>query len=85
MLGLLGFALFAVRPVIHGWAMDLTPSQMHGSAVSLLFGTQSAFSLLVPVIGGLVADIWGLSAVFYGLAGAMFIATILTSGMRNTR
>ncbi len=85
MLGLLGFFLFAVRPVIHGWAMDLTPSQMHGSGVSLLFGTQSAFSLLVPVLAGLVADTWGLSAVFYGLTGAMFVATILTFLMPKNR
>ena len=77
-LGLLGCALFAVRPVIHGWATDLTPDHMHGSAVSLLFGTQSAFSMLVPVAGGVVADIWGLYAVFYGLTGAMLMATALS-------
>ena len=38
MAGVLGFALFAVRPVIHSWMMDLTPKKMGGSATSLLFG-----------------------------------------------
>ena len=85
LLCLLGCSLFSVRPVIHGWAMDLAPSEMHGSAVSLLFATQSAFSLLVPVVGGVVADTWGLSAVFYGLAGAMFVATIMASIMSDSR
>ena len=84
-LGLLGCALFAVRPVIHGWAMDLTPDHMHGSAVSLLFGTQSAFSMLVPVAAGVVADFWGLYAVFYGLAGAMLMATALSVMLPDSR
>ena len=85
LLCLLGCSLFAVRPVIHGWAMDLSPSEMHGSAVSVLFATQSGFSLIVPVVGGLVADTWGLGAVFYGLAGAMLIATIMASIMLDRR
>lgn len=73
----LGFALFSVRPVIHSWAMDLAPRGMEGSVVSLLFGTQSAFSAAVPVVGGLIADRWGLPSVFYVLAAAMLIANLL--------
>ncbi len=77
LVSLLGFALFSVRPVIHSWAMDLAPPRMEGSAVSLLFATQSGFSALVPLVGGLIADQWGLAAVFYVLAGAMAIANLL--------
>jgi len=78
-ISVIGFALFAVRPVIHSWMMDLTPRNMGGSATSLLFGTQSALSAIVPVGGGMIADIWGLSVVFYILAGAIFIATAMAS------
>ncbi len=74
---LLGLALFAVRPVIHSWALDLAPESMSGSVVSLLFGTQSALSALVPIIGGLIADQWGLAAVFYILAGTLLVANVL--------
>jgi MFS family permease len=74
---LLGLALFAVRPVIHSWALDLAPESMSGSMVSLLFGTQSALSALVPISGGLIADQWGLAAVFYVLAGTLLIANVL--------
>jgi MFS family permease len=74
---LLGLALFAVRPVIHSWALDLAPASMSGSVVSLLFGTQSAFSALVPITGGLIADQWGLAAVFYVLAATLLTANIL--------
>jgi len=74
---LLGLSLFAVRPVIHSWALDLAPESMSGSMVSLLFGTQSALSALVPIIGGFIADQWGLAAVFYVLAGTLLIANVL--------
>jgi len=76
-IALLGFALFAVRPVIHSWLMDLTPKNLGGSATSLLFATQSALSAIIPLGGGVIADIWGLSIVFYLLAVFIFLATIL--------
>jgi len=73
---LLGFSLYAVRPVVHSWMMDLTPPQMGGSATSLMFGTQAALSTVAPVLGGLVADRWGLPSVFYFLAAVMLIANL---------
>jgi sugar phosphate permease len=73
----LGFALFAVRPVIHSWMMDLVPTEVAGSATSLLFGTQSLLSVMVPPIGGLIADAYGLPAVFYFLAATMLVANLL--------
>ena len=76
-ISLLGFALFAVRPVIHSWLMDLTPNNLGGSATSVLFATQSGLSALIPVVGGLIADIWGLNLVFLGLAIFIFIGTAL--------
>ncbi len=72
----LGFVLYAVRPVIHAWMMDLAPADMRGSATSLLFGTQSALSVLIPVIGGAVADAYGLRDVFYLIAGIMLLANL---------
>lgn len=73
----LGFALFAVRPVIHSWMMDLAPSNLAGSATSLMFGTQALLSAAVPPIGGLIADAYGLSTVFYMLAATMLVANLL--------
>lgn len=74
---LLGFAMFAMRPVIHSWLMDLTPPQLGGSATSLLFGTQAGLSTVTPAIGGIIADVWGLTTVFYFLAGSMLVANVL--------
>ena len=78
-ISVLGFALFAARPVIHSWLMDLTPPRLGGSATSVMFGTQSGLSVLVAPVGGLIADTWGLAAVFYGLAGTMLVANVLVA------
>jgi len=76
-ISVLGFMLFAVRPVIHSWMMDLTPPTMAGSATSVMFGTQSLLSGAAPLLGGIIADIWGLTVVFYVLAGVMLVANVL--------
>ena len=56
--------------------MDLTPPGMNGSATSLMFGTQGAFKMGLPVLGGFIADTWGLPAVFYLLAATMLAANV---------
>ncbi len=83
--GVLGFVLFAVRPVIHSWMMDLTPKQLGGSATSLLFGVQAGLSMSVPVVGGLIADQWGLPIVFYILALFGMAATVMTFLLPDSR
>ena len=78
MSAILGFVMFAIRPVIHGWTLDLAPAHMSGSAISLLFGAQSAMTMAVPVVGGLIADQWGLNAVFYILTATVSIAAFMS-------
>ena len=75
--GLSGVFIFAVRPVLQSWALDMTPPQLGGSMVSLLFGTQSLFAMAVPILGGLIADVWGLEYVFQILSGAIIIAAVI--------
>lgn len=70
----LGFALFAIRPVVHSWLMDMTPANMGGSATSLMFGLQSLFAMVAPILGGWLADRYGLPAAFYLLSVAMLLA-----------
>lgn len=73
----LGFVLFCLRPVIQSWVFDLTPSNAGATATSLLFGTQSVLSAIGIAIGGIVAEIWNLHAVFIMLAGTIMIANAL--------
>jgi MFS family permease len=72
----LGFALFAVRPVIQSWMMDLVPPPLAASGTSLLFGAQSVLSALTPIVGGFIADAHGLVSVFYFLAATMLVANL---------
>ena len=74
----LGFCMYALRPVIHSWMMDLAPKELGGSVTSLVFGTQSGLTTLMPPIGGALADRFGLIAVFYFLAGTVLFANLLT-------
>ena len=72
--GLTGCFIFSVRPVIQSWALDMTPVQLGGSVVSMQFGTQSAFAMIVPLVGGYIADEWGIEFVFYALGAAVLVA-----------
>ncbi len=83
LVSLLGFALFSLRPVIHSWVMDLVDDDMSGTAISVLFGTQSAFTFTVPLLGGIIADAWGLKVVFYLLTLTIMIAAIITLRLRH--
>lgn len=82
----LGFVMYAVRPVLQSWAMDLSPPELHGSVTSLMFGAQSGFSAAIPLIGGLIADAFGLAAVFYvlaaGVVGANFLMLLVPRAER---
>ncbi|MSP67407.1 MAG: MFS transporter [Alphaproteobacteria bacterium] len=73
----LGFCLYAVRPVIHSWLMDVTPGHLGASVTSIMFGVQSAFSTVMPLAGGAIADRYGLTAVFYALGATIFVANFL--------
>jgi FSR family fosmidomycin resistance protein-like MFS transporter len=73
-MAVLGFALYSTRGVVHSWMMDVTPPDMGASATGLMFGTQTLLSTLIPLIGGIIADAYGLLYVFYLIALMMLFA-----------
>jgi len=85
LVGLAGVSTFAVRPVIQSWALEKAPVQLSGSMVSLLFGTQSAFSMTVPIVGGMIADTWGIGYVFYALAATVVVAMAVAATISEKR
>ncbi len=84
-ISIMGFALFALRPVVHSWLMDLTPNNMGGSATSLLFGIQSLLAMAAPIFGGWLADQYGLVYAFYFLAAAMLMANMIVVFLPNSK
>jgi MFS family permease len=84
-LAFLGFFLYAVRPVIWAWVLDLGPKELGGSMVSFFSGSQSLLSSLSPLICGFIADRWGILAAFYFLAGTVFVANLIVLTIREEK
>ena len=80
-IAVLGFFLYAIRPVIQAWLIEATPKNMGGSSIGILFGAQSLGASVAPLIGGVIADRWGLSATFYFLAGTIVCANLFIALM----
>ena len=75
-IAVLGFFLYAIRPVIQAWLLEATPKNMGGSSIGVLFGAQSLGASVAPLLGGVIADRWGLGATFYFLAGTIVCANL---------
>jgi FSR family fosmidomycin resistance protein-like MFS transporter len=72
----LGFFLFAIRAVLQAWLLDATPKHMGGTSIGILFGAQAAGAAIGPVIGGALADHYGIIATFYFLAATIVVANM---------
>jgi MFS family permease len=81
LVAVLGFFLYATRPVIQAWMLDATPKNMAGSAIGVLFGAQAAGGAIGPLLGGMVADQFGLLATFYFLAASIVVANLFVFGV----
>ena len=77
LIAVLGFFLYAARPIMQAWMLEATPKNMGGTAIGLMFGMQSGAQAVAPILGGIVADQYGLIAAFYLLAATIIIANIL--------
>jgi len=84
-LALMGFFLYSMRPAIFRWAIGVVPREYEGTAVGALFTTQSLFSTLMPVVGGLLADRYGLLSVFYFVAGAVLVGNLAMLAVPDLR
>src|SRR5579883_198381 len=72
----LGFSLFAIRSVMQAWLLDAVPPAMGGTSIGVLFGTQALGVAMGPLLGGQLADRFGLFAVFYFLACTIVAANM---------
>lgn len=75
-IALVGFFLYAIRPVLQAWLLDATPKNMGGTSIGVLFGMQAVGSSIGPVVGGMLADRYGIMSTFYFLAGVIVVANL---------
>lgn len=83
LVAVLGFFLYATRPVIQAWLLEATPRNMAGSSIGVLFGAQAVGAAIGPLLGGLVADRYGLLATFYFLAATIVVANLFIVPVRK--
>jgi MFS family permease len=81
----LGFFLYAIRPVLQAWLLETTPKNMGGTSIGILFGAQSLGSSVAPLVAGIIADRFGLLAVFWFLAGTIIVANLFIFWMPKAR
>lgn len=82
-IALVGFFLYAMRPVVQAWAIESTPKHLAGTGVGLQFGIQAIGASIAPAIFGMIADAHGIFAAFYFLAGTILCANFLIFFMPN--
>jgi MFS family permease len=82
-LGVIGFFLYSLRPVLIAWTMEVAPKELGGTAVSVQFSFQSALAALAPVLGGWIADKWGLIYTFYFLAATVLLSNLFVIFIRE--
>ena len=76
LVAVLGFFLYAIRPVLQAWLLETTPKNMGGTSIGILFGAQSLGSSIAPLVAGMIADRYGLLSVFWFLAVTIIVANV---------
>lgn len=76
-IALVGFFLYAMRPVLQAWAIECTPKELAGAGVGLQFGITAIGASLGPALAGVIADASDLYTGFYFLAGTIVCANVL--------
>jgi len=74
---LVGFFLYALRPVLQAWAVECTPKHLAGSGVGLQFGITAIGASISPAIFGMIADAYDIYTGFLFLAGTIVCANLL--------
>lgn len=83
--GSLGFFHFSLRPIIFAFALDATPPEIGATVVSYVFTWNHAVSALAPLIGGFLADAFGIHFALYFVALLSFIAALFAVSVRLQR
>jgi MFS family permease len=77
--GVIGFAIYAGRPVVQGWALDIAPEKTSGSVIGLLFMVQVGSAAIFAIIAGIIADIYGLEIIFIILSVICLLTLAIAS------
>jgi MFS family permease len=80
-IALVGFFLYAMRPVLQAWAVESTPKHLAGSGVGLQFGITAVGASISPALFGIIADAYDIHTAFFFLAGTIIASNFLVMFM----
>ena len=76
-IALLGFFLYALRPVIQAWILERAPRRLGGTTIGAMFGAQALGSAIAPWIAGALSDRYGLVAMFWFVTATIVAANLM--------
>jgi MFS family permease len=82
---LLGFFHYSLRPIIFAFALDVTPTEIGATTVSYVFAWNQTFAAISPMIGGLLADMFGIQYALYFVAGLTLTAAMLAGLLSGSK
>ena len=84
-LALIGFFLYSTQPVLNAWALDIAPPELGGTSIGILFASQALLGGIAPIVGGLIADAYGIEVAFYFIAVTVLVANLMIVTIRDDR
>lgn len=83
--GLLGFFHYSLRPIIFAFALDVTPPEIGATTVSYVFAWNQTFSAISPILGGFLADAFGIRYAMFFIAGLTLTAALISGILKDVR
>ena len=83
--GMLGFFHYSLRPIIFAFALDVTPPEIGATTVSYVFAWNQTFSAIAPIVGGFLADAFGLRYAMFFIAGLTLTAAVISGSLNEVR
>jgi MFS transporter, FSR family, fosmidomycin resistance protein len=84
-LALIGFFLYSTSPVLNAWALDIAPAHLGGTSIGILFASQALLGGIAPVLGGFIADQYGIETTFYFIALTVLVANVMIVTIKDDR
>ncbi len=81
----LGFFHYSLRPIIFAFALDVTPPEIGATTVSYVFTWNQAISAISPLLGGFLADAFGIQFALYLVAVLSLTAAFVAGFIKNPR
>ena len=82
--GFLGFFHYSLRPIIFAFALDVTPPEIGATTVSYVFTWNQAISSISPLLGGFLADVFGIQFALYLVALLSFAAAFVAGFIKKS-